>query len=63
MIGNPNPSTRAFRTKLFAAMMLVVAALTGLGLYLAQRNFTRNAESALKQNFQTELAGLDKLLE
>ena len=57
------PSTRAFRTRLFAALMLVVAAITALGLYLAQRNVTGNAQRALRQNFQTELAGLDKLLE
>ena len=65
MIGrsNPNPSTRAFRTKLFAAMMLVVAAITALGFYFAQRNVTGNAERALRQNFQTELAALDKFLE
>jgi len=43
-------------------MMLVIAAITALGLYLAQRNVTRNAERALRQNFQTELSGLDKLL-
>ena len=42
--------------------MLVIAAITALGLYLAQRNVTRNAERALQQNFQTELSGLDKLL-
>jgi signal transduction histidine kinase len=52
----------SFRTKLSAAMMLVIAAITALGLYLAQRNVTRNAERALRQNFQTELSGLDKLL-
>lgn len=63
MISSPKPSTRAFRSKLFGAMMLIVAAITALGLYLAQRNVTGNAESALRQNFQTELAGLDKLLE
>lgn len=63
MIANSKPTTRAFRMKLFAAMMLVVAAITALGLYLAQRNVTGNAERALRQNFQTELAGLDKLLE
>src|SRR6266404_4392168 len=57
------PSTRAFRTKLFTALMLVVAAITTLGLYLAQRNVTGNAARALRQNFQTELAVLDKLLE
>ena len=44
-------------------MMLVVVAITALGLYLAQRNVTGNVERALRQNFQTELAGLDKLLE
>ena len=43
-------------------MMLVIAAITALGLYLAQRNVTRNAERALRENFQTELSGLDKLL-
>lgn len=43
-------------------MMLVIAAITALGLYLAQRNVTRNAERALQENFKTELSGLDKLL-
>src|SRR6266446_2495301 len=52
-----------FRTKLSAAMMLVVAAITAFGFYLAQRNVARNAERALRQNFQTELFALDKLLE
>src|SRR5262249_6538614 len=52
-----------FRTKLAAAIMLVVAALTAFGLYLAQRYVTHNAERALRQNFQTELSALDKLLE
>jgi signal transduction histidine kinase len=52
-----------FRTKLSAAMMLVVAAITAFGFYLAQRNVARNAEHALRQNFQTELSALDKLLE
>jgi signal transduction histidine kinase len=52
-----------FRTKLSATMMLVVAAITAFGLYLAQRNVARNAERALRQNFQTELSALDKLLE
>src|SRR5260370_122463 len=52
-----------FRSKLSAAMMLVVAAITAFGFYLAQRNIARNAERALRQNFQTELSALDKLLE
>jgi signal transduction histidine kinase len=59
---NKNPIA-AFRTKLSGAMMLVVAAITAFGLYLAQRNVTSNAERALRQNFQTELSALDKLLE
>jgi signal transduction histidine kinase len=51
----------SFRTKLAAAMMLVVFAITALGLYLAQRNVTTNAERALQQNFQAELFSLHKL--
>ena len=42
--------------------MLVIAGITALGLYLAQQNVTRNAERSLRQNFQTELSGLDELL-
>jgi signal transduction histidine kinase len=53
----------AFRTKLSATMMLVVAGITAFGLYLAQRNVVSNAQRALRQNFQTELSALDKLLE
>jgi signal transduction histidine kinase len=64
MIAVAEPNKRAvasFRTKLSAAMMLVVFALTALGLYLAQRNITTNAERALQQNFQAELSSLHKL--
>ncbi len=61
--GLPRSKVAAFRTKLSAAMMLVVAAITAFALYLAQRNVARNAESALRQNFLTEVSGLDKLLE
>jgi signal transduction histidine kinase len=43
-------------------MMLVIAAITALGLYLAQRNVARNAERGLRQNFRTEVSALDKLL-
>ncbi|HEY6111971.1 MAG TPA: HAMP domain-containing sensor histidine kinase [Chthoniobacterales bacterium] len=50
-----------FRTKLAAAMMLTVAILTGLGLYLAQRRVTADAEQNLQQNFQAELVTLQKL--
>ena len=52
-----------FRTKLLAAMMLVVSALTALGFYLAQRNVAATAESNLQQNFQAELSSLHKVQE
>src|SRR2546430_6088506 len=52
-----------FRTRLFTAMMLVVATLTGLGFYLAQRKVTADAERNLRQIFQTELSSLHKLEE
>jgi signal transduction histidine kinase len=53
----------SFRTKLSAAMMLVVFAVTAVGLYLAQRNITTNAERDLQQRFQAELSSLHKLQE
>lgn len=52
-----------FRTRLFTAMMVIVATLTGLGLYLAQRKVTADAERNLQQLFQTELSSLHKLEE
>src|SRR5712691_2885214 len=52
-----------FRTKLLVAMMLLVSALTGLGLYLAQRNLATSTERNLQQNFQGELSSLHKLQE
>jgi signal transduction histidine kinase len=53
----------SFRTKLLAAMMLVVSALMALGLYLAQRNVAVTAERDLQQNFQAELSWLHKVQE
>ncbi|MFZ0918296.1 MAG: HAMP domain-containing sensor histidine kinase [Candidatus Udaeobacter sp.] len=53
----------SFRTRLFTAMMIIVATLTGLGFYLAQRKVTADAERNLQQIFQTELSSLDKLEE
>jgi signal transduction histidine kinase len=50
-----------FRIRLSAAMMVVIAAITALGLYIAQRNVAGNAERALQQNFQAELSALHKL--
>src|SRR6266404_4978291 len=52
-----------FRTKLFSAMMVIVAALTALGLYFAQRKVTADAERDLQQSFQAELSSLHKLEE
>ncbi len=53
----------SFRTKLLAAIMLVVSAIMAFGLYLAQRNITAAAQRDLQQNFQAELSSLDKLQE
>ena len=53
----------SFRARLFTAMMLIVAALTALGLYLAQRKVVADAEQNLQQNFQSELGSLHKLEE
>src|SRR6266403_48618 len=52
-----------FRTKLFSAMMVIVATLTALGLYFAQRKVTADAERDLQQSFQAELSSLHKLEE
>src|SRR5882724_1045512 len=52
-----------FRTRLFTAMMVIVATLTALGLYFAQRKVTADAERDLQQSFQAELSSLHKLEE
>jgi signal transduction histidine kinase len=63
-VAEPNKRAIAsFRTKLSAAMMLVVFSITALGLYLAQRNITTNAERDLQQQFQAEISSLHKLQE
>jgi signal transduction histidine kinase len=56
-------SVARFRTKLAAAMMVVVAVMTGLGLYFAQRNIAANVERSLEQDFQSQVSALDKLQE
>lgn len=61
--GPNKPKARSFRTKLLAAMMLVVSGLMALALYLAQRHVTAAARSNLQQNFQAELLSLDKMRE
>src|SRR5213596_2296335 len=53
----------SFRTRLFTAMSVIVAALTMLGLYLPQRKVTADAERNLQENFQAELSSLHKLEE
>jgi len=66
MIALTGPKRRAamsFRTKLLVAIMLVVSAVTALGLYLAQRNVAANVERDLQQNFQTEVSALHKVQE
>src|SRR5215472_575324 len=55
-----NESVASFRTRLFTAMMIIVATLTALGLYLAQRKVTADAEQNLQANFQAELSSLHK---
>lgn len=51
-------SFASFRTKLLAAMMLVVVALTAVGLFLAQRKVQIEAQLDLEQDFRNELATL-----
>ena len=58
-----NPRVTRFRTKLLAAMMLVVSGLMAFALYLAQRHVTAAAQSNLQRNFQAELSSLDKVRE
>ena len=43
--------------------MLVISAITALGLYLAQRSVTANANQALQQDFQAGLSSLHELQE
>ncbi len=58
----PQPSNqtglRSYRTRLLVAMMLVVVALTTLGLFLAQRKVAIEAHLDLLQDFRNELATL-----
>src|SRR5215813_3183337 len=54
---------RSFRTRLFTAIMVIVATLTALGFYLAQQRVTADAERNLQQTFQTELSSMHKVEE
>src|SRR6476620_9724676 len=53
----------SFRTRLFTAIMVIVATLTALGFYLAQRRVTTDAERNLQETFQTELSSTHKIEE
>ena len=61
--GRNKPRVARFRTKLLAAMMLIVSGLMAFALYLAQRHVAAAAQSNLQQNFQAELSSLDKVRE
>ncbi|HEY2800823.1 MAG TPA: HAMP domain-containing sensor histidine kinase [Chthoniobacterales bacterium] len=50
-----------FRTKLLLAMMLIICVLTSLGIYVAQRRATAEAQARLEHDFQIEIAALDRL--
>ena len=52
------PGVKSFRRKLLVAMMLVVLAMTGLGLFLAQRKVAIEAAHDLQQDFRNKLATL-----
>ena len=53
----------SFRTRLFTAIMVIVATLTALGFYLAQRRVTADAERNLQETFRTELSSMHKVEE
>ncbi len=58
-----NREVASFRRRLFTAIMVIIAALTALGFYLAQRRVTADAERNLQQTFKSELSSMDKLEE
>src|SRR5215216_7249072 len=58
-----NKEVASFRTRLFTAIMVIVATLTALGFYLAQRRVTADAEQNLQLAFQTELSSMHKVEE
>src|SRR5438874_8149218 len=58
-----NKQVASFRTRLFTAIMVIVASLTALGFYLAQRRVTADAERNLQLAFQTELSSMHKVEE
>jgi signal transduction histidine kinase len=57
------PEITKFRTKLAIAIMFVISAVTGLAIYLGQVRVNANAKRDLREKFQAEISGLDKLQE
>jgi len=55
------PGIGRFRTRLLLAMMVVVSALTSLGIYVAQHRAAKDAEADLQRDFELELASLHRL--
>ena len=62
-IAPKNSGLLSFRGKLLAAMMLLVSAITALGLYLAQQQLAVNAERELEREFLGEVASLHRVQE
>ena len=50
-----------FRARLFATIMLIVCTLTLLGLYVAHRRVTEDAQRDLEQDFRAQLSSLHEL--
>src|SRR5213080_50205 len=55
-----NKEVTSFRTRLFTAIMVIVATLTALGFYLAQRRVTADAERNVQQTLRTERSSMHK---
>jgi signal transduction histidine kinase len=55
--------TVSFRAKLLVAMMLLVSTLTATGLYVAERNATREVERDRQRDFRSELAAMHRVEE
>ena len=56
-----NKEVRSFRTRLFTAIMVIVATLTALGFYLAQLKVSADADRILQQTSQTALASMHEV--
>ena len=61
--GTPDRSVAAFRRKFLAGMVVVIGAVMGVGLYIAQRNVAAEAERDAKHAFAAELALLRSVRE